>query len=74
MNTALHEREVNKPTLEESPFSRWGLLGGLHYLFWYVYHRCRFWFLFRRINKRKRSRARVKREGIDEVYRASKRH
>ncbi|MDT4898541.1 MAG: hypothetical protein QOH25_3618 [Acidobacteriota bacterium] len=31
---------------EEKPFSRWGLFGGLHYLFWRVYHGYYFWILF----------------------------
>lgn len=31
---------------DEKPFSRWGLLGGLHYLFWRVYHGYYVWILF----------------------------
>lgn len=65
---------MNKPLLEEHPFSRWGLLGGLHYLFWFAYYRCHFWLLFRRFNERKSSCAGVEREGVDEIDRPSQRH
>lgn len=38
---------MSKPLLKEKPFSRWGLLGGLHYLFWRVYYRCHYWLKFK---------------------------
>jgi hypothetical protein len=65
---------MTKPLLIEKPFSRWGLLGGLHYWLCYAYYRCRFWILFRRINERKSGCAPVLGRGIDETNSTSKRH
>jgi hypothetical protein len=65
---------MTKPLLKEHPFIRWGLLGGLHYLLCYAYYRCRFWFLFRRVNKRERGGAHVLSTGVNEVDSTSKRH